>query len=530
MKKISVITSVCVLLLMVLGGCKKSLEDKYLNPEKSTSGSLPGFLTAMLDNARVRPNYWNVRTVLLQHTAVYSQTAFFLNESAVYQQSDSYTGQFWNNFYYYTSNGSGPMSVYRSMEALYNTMSDAGKANQEIYMQAAKIVLYDMGSQMVDLWGDIPFYMAGSLETNSTIVNAPFDGQVDLYKTFLAGLDEAATFFSTAAVNASFSKADILLSGNIANWWRYANSLRLRLLMRMSYYDEATAKTAVLEMLNNPAKYPLVDGANVANYSPAATDILLRPLTTYAADLRDGLTELPSHYAPDYMLNTVMLPVDDPRIPVMFDKFGKTTNGVFVPNPTYKAMPVTLTSAEQENNFGNYATVDSTTFLFNSALPGIVITAPEVNFLKAEAYERWGSSANAQTAYEAAVKQSVTFYYYLNQINTAALPKVAKPADTVIDAFVTNGVSYTGNSTAKLAKIWTQKWLNFGFLQSIQAWSEYRRTGYPQLTFPAGSLAGYTTPPNRFVYTSDEKAYNEDNYILVQARDTRNAKIFWDMN
>lgn len=515
---------------MVLGGCKKSLEEKYLNPEKSTTGSLPGFLTAMLDNARVRPNYWNVRTVLLQHTAVYSQTAFFLNGGTVYQQSDSYTGQYWNNFYYSTSNGSGPMSVYRSMEALYNNMSGTTKTSQEIYMQAAKVVLYDMGSQMVDLWGDIPFSLAGSLESSSSIVNAPFDGQVELYKTFLSGLDEAATFFSTAATNASFSKADILLSGSIANWWRYANSIRLRLLMRMSYYDEATAKAAVLEMLNNPAKYPLVDGSGVANYSPSVSDILLRPLTNYTANLNDGLTELPSHYAPDYMLNTVMLPVDDPRIPVMFDKYGKTTNGVFVPNATYKAMPVTFTSGEQENSFGLYAIVDSATFLQNPALPGIVITAPEVNFLKAEAYERWGSSSSAQTAYETAVKQSVTFYYYLNHLNTTGLATVSKPADSVIDAFVTNGVAYTGTTTEKLAKIWTQKWLNFGFLQSIQAWSEYRRTGYPQLTFPASTLSGYTTPPNRFVYTSDEKAYNEDNYLLVQAKDTRVFRIFWDMN
>ncbi|MGY0035379.1 SusD/RagB family nutrient-binding outer membrane lipoprotein [Pedobacter sp. NJ-S-72] len=98
------------------------------------------------------------------------------------------------------------------------------------------------------------------------------------------------------------------------------------------------------------------------------------------------------------MLNTVMLPANDPRIPVIYDKYGRTVNGKFVPNATYKAMPVTMSGSDQEAKFADYAVLDSATFLFNQKLPGIVITASEVNLLKAEAFERWGSSASAQTA------------------------------------------------------------------------------------------------------------------------------------
>ena len=398
-------------------------------------------------------------------------------------------------------------------------------------MQAARVIMYDQASQMVDLWGDIPFSEAGSLETTASISNPKFDEQRELYNTFLTGLETAATYFSTATADPGFNRADILLSGNVGKWRRYANSIRLRLLMRISNVDEATARTKVLEMLSNSDNFPLIDGGNAANYSPAASDVLLRPLTNYTENLRSALTELTSHYAPDYMLNKVMLPANDPRIPVMFDKFGQTVSGKFVPNQTYQAMPVTFTAAQQEAEFAKYSILDSTTFLENALLPGIVITAPEVNFLKAEAFERWGSSADAQAAYETAVKQSVTFYYYLNNLNTAGRAVLAKPADAEINTFVTaSPIAYAGSPTDKLALIWTQKWLHFGFLQSTQAWAEYRRTNYPQLIFPSATLSGYERPPLRLVYPSNEKSYNSTNYQAVQPGDTRDTRIFWDVN
>jgi len=530
MNKKSIIEGLLLVIVLLFSSCTDQLEEKYYNPEKSTQANIPGFFTAILNNDRVRPSYWNVRTFLLMQPAVYSQTAYFTNNSSSYQQADGYTEQFWNNFYSPTSNGSGVLGMFRAMEVAYNALSDADKASQEIFMQATKIVLYDQASQMVDMWGDIPFSEAGSLETSSTISNAKFDDQKELYTTFIAGLKDAATFFSTASTNTTFSKYDIMLSGSISKWQRYANSIRLRLLMRMSNYDENTAKTAVLEMLNNSSTYPLVDGSNDANYKPASTDILLQPLTTYTDNLNSALTELPSHYAPDYMLNTVMKPANDPRMAVIFDKYGATTNNVFVPNKDYNAMPISSTSSFAEKNYMYYAIVDSATFLQNKALPGIVITAPEVNFLKAEAFERWGSTTDAKTAYETAVKQSVSFYYYLNALNTSGLTVVTKPSDSDINDFVTTGVAYTGSSNDKLAKIWVQKWVHFGWLQSVQAWAEYRRTKYPQLTFPStGKLSGYETPPTRLIYPSGEKSNNASNYASVQSKDTRTTKIFWDV-
>jgi hypothetical protein len=528
MKKLIITLSIFALFTTGLSSCKKELEEKFNNPEKSSEANIPGFFTAMLNNNRIRPSYWNVRTFLLVQPAVYSQTAFFSNGSAAYQQSESYTQQYWEDFYAPSGNGSGVMALYRAMQKVYTDAPEGEKAAQELFMQAGKVVLIEQASKMVDLWGDIPYSEAGSLLSSNIIQNPKFDGQAALYASFIADLEAAATYFSTATTNASFAKYDILLSGNVDRWRRYTNSLRLRLLMRTSNVNAAAAQTAVMTMLNNATQYPLIDGAGSGTYAPATTDILLRPLTTSTDNLNSALTELPSHYAPDYMLNTLMLPTNDPRIPVMFDKFGRTVGGAFVPNPTFRAMPITFTAGQQESDFASYAILDSATFVQNPALPGIVITAPEVNFLKAEAFERWGG--DAATAYATAVQQSITFYYYLNNLNSTGLVKLPAPEAAVVTAFMAGPVAYTGTAAQKLAKIGNQKWLHLGFLQSTEAWSEYRRTGYPNLTFPAATLSGYQTPPNRLVYTTSEKTRNSTNYQAVQGQDTRTTKIFWDVN
>jgi len=531
MKRYIIGLGLFVLVAGSFSSCKKDLEDKYTNPEQSTTPSIPGFFTAMLNNDRVAAKYWNVRTFLSIGPGVYAQTSYFANGNAVYQQNDGYAQQYWDDFYAPGGNGSGSMAQYRSMELTFNASTEAEKATKAIFMEAGKVVLIEQAAKMVDLWGDIPYSEAGSLPTNNTITLPKFDGQKELYASFIADLKDAAAYFKTAASTAEFAKYDILLSGNVNKWERYANALRLRLLMRISNAEESTARTEVLAMLNDPANFPLVDGADVAAYNPKSSDILLSPLTNSTSTLVDAFKE-GSWYATDYMLNKVMLPANDPRIPVIYDKGSKTVDKKLVQNPTFKAMPYDFTTAQQEANFADYALVDSGTFLLNTALPGILITASEVNFLKAEAQERWGSTTAAKTAYDLALKQSVAFYYYLNNLNGSGIKKEVLPAANIIEDFVNSPtVAYNGAGSNKLEKIYTQKWLHFGVLQATEAWSEYRRTNLPSLQFvTAGKIAGFDVPPNRLIYPAREKSYNAANYAAVQANDTRLTKIFWDVN
>ena len=530
MKKLVILVHIIFLLAISLSGCKKTIDKDYNNPELSTKPIISGFFTAMLNSDRVRPAYWNLRTFFFLQASVYAQTTSFDNVPTAYQAVDGYIGNYWSDFYYPAGNGSGPMALYRSIQAAYSGLSATDQAAQQVYVQAARIVLDERAAKMIDNWGSIPFSQAGNLETASTIKNPVFDDQKALYYFLINDLDQAATYFGSTTLpgntQAAFTKADILLKGSLLKWQQYANSARLRLLMRTSYFDEATAKTAVTTMLNNPSTYPLIDGSNTGNYSPANSDVLLQALTTNTSStLYSALTEVDSYWATDYKLNKVMLPANDPRIPVIYDKYGPTVNGVFIPNTTYRAMPISYTNAQQDTAFANYSIVDSTTFLNNVKMPGIVITSTEVNLLKAEAFERWGLG-DAAAAYNTALTQSVYFYYYLNSLGGGTEPF---PSDAAIATFLNSSTAtYTGTSTQKLALIYTQKWLHFGFLQSDEAWAEYRRTKYPQLTFPTQTLVGYQTPPTRLLYPTVETAYNT-NYNSVKAADTRTTKIFWDV-
>jgi hypothetical protein len=523
---------VAVWVATVLTSCQDRLEEQYINPEKTTEASIGKFFTTMLDNRRVRADYWNIRTFLLVHPAVYTNTVSYTNVNNRYQQQLNYLDDFWKDYYtpnYYDQNrptggAGGVMAHMREIEKQYAALSDEEKQRADIFVHAASIVFYDQTAQMVDLFGDIPFSEAGKLNLTGELVAPKFDSSEEIYRALLEGLEESAAYFANttpdAQIAAGFSAQDILLKGSLDKWRRYANSIRLRLLMHISFQNEGKAQADVMEMLNAPGSFPLVD--------ETAHNVLLAPLTNYTDNMRNAVTELTSHIAPEFLLDQVLKPANDPRIRVLYDK---NVNADKVYNADYYSMPADIPSSEQEDNIadGRYAILDSTTFLYNTAFPGIVITSSEVNFLKAEAFERWGSTADAKTAYDKAVTHAVDFTFYLNTLGANFRETDAEPVVTPLE--LTNllnsaTVNYAGTKEEKFSKIGTQKWLSLGFMQSTETWTEFRRTGYPALTFvPDGSVL----PPNRLMYPGTEKVYNATNFEAVASKDTPATKIFWDV-
>jgi len=531
MRKIFVGFTACIVLLAGLMSCQDQIDGQFADPEKTDEPSIPKFFTFMIDNSRVRPEYWNVRTFLAPHAALYTQSVSFMNSTKRYQQQFSYLDDFWRD--YYTPSAGGVVAELREIERQYASMTPEEKAASDVFLHAARVLYYDQTAQMVDMWGDIPFEQAGSINLTRDIVLPEFNNAEEVYNAIISGLEESATYFATASlqplVQLSFTKQDILMQGNLDGWRRYANSLRLRALMRISYLHEDKAKTDVMKMLNAPADYPLVENA------AENQNILLLPQTTYQDNLRNALTELSSHLAPRYLLDGVLKPSNDPRIRVMYDKNLRINDDKSTQwNKTYKSMPLDTPSAGQEAGIakGRFAVLDQITFLNNKNIPGIVFTTQEVAFLKAEAYERWGSTGDAETAYKKGVEDAVRFTFYLHALGLGtAKPKDAPLANSDITDLLANAnVAYTGSKDEKLQKIWLQKWVSFGFLQSIQSWAEVRRTKYPALSFIADPQAGdYQLPGARLVYPPNEKTYNAVNYAKVASQDKPTTKIFWDV-
>ncbi len=532
MKRGKVIAGIGLLMLLISVACKNELDDRYENPDRTADATIDQFFTSMVNNNRVRPQYWEMSTFINWHIGVYTQSVGFLNTEYVYQQNETYINNRWDDFYRPSANGSGVMALYREIEKTYAALSADEQRNMEVFVQAAKVVLYEQTAQMVDMWGDIPFSEAGLLNKTGEVVYPAFDNGAVVYDTLLAGLKEASEYFSSAQLSLStqsvFATQDILLHGDLGRWQRYANALRLRLLMRISFVDEARAKAEVAEMLNNPAIYPLPGDAGT--YDPDNDDVLLQPLANYTDDLHIAFTDWTNYPAPYFMLEEVLKPVEDLRIPVLYDKYGQTMNGQFIPNSGYNGMPVTYSQTEQQINLEKFAILDSGTLLYNSKLPGVLITASEINFLKAEAYERWGGGS-AVDEYTEGIRRSIVFYYYLNNLNPSSARKITPPTDAAITIFIANAVTprYTGTQLDRLNAIWTQKWVHFGFMQAVQSWSELRRTHSPQLHFYTSPLTGYELPPSRLTYPTSEKSYNS-NYNAVASKDTRDGRVFWDVH
>lgn len=518
--------------LGVMSCSETDFEDNYYDPEKSVTASVEKLYTGLLYNNNLEnrnttfPRYWNLFTFQIPMLGTYSQTNGYTNGQKIYEQATAYNQDRWD--YYYTAF----ISNYREMENHYNSIEDAEQKEQfRLFMETGKVHLYDQTSQMVDIWGDIPFSEAGGLiTTGGDIIRPKYDKAEDIYMTMIDDLKNIADFLNSyepiAFYKAAFDNADILNQGDIEKWKIYANSLRLRLAMRISYYDEAKAQAVVGEILNNPGTYPVVSNVDETVQFVARGEQLNYVLTHHGGGIKDATI---GRTAPGYMVNDLMVPSMDPRLRVMFSE-NKNGDYVGVPNDWAGSR---VTDSTQANYFSR---LDTATYSRNDKFPGIIITAAEVSLFKAEAAERWSIGGDAAENYEAGIRQSIAFLYHINNLNDNAdgtnfVPEEA-PTEEEIAAFLSSDIiSYTGSMDEKLAKIGTQQWLNHGLMYAYHAWAEYRRTGYPALEFVEDpSSTQSTLPPLRLFYPETERTLNTENYNEVAAEDKVDVPIFWDVN
>jgi hypothetical protein len=527
-----------IALVCTLGGlfssCAKKIEESYNNPEKISEGSLSKLLSGMYLNKRIHPSYFDYYTFVMPVLANYSQLVATAPGNQMYFTNPSYVDGRWTDFYAgvrandgdapdYNYNGPGIMSNYREMQTTMSLMSADQQARNQVFLKVAEVLVYDQAAQMIDLWGDIPFSRANGLNgPDRTATDIPYDDAKTLYTTIINNLKTINTYLDTVTVEtdvkSELASADVLLKGDLVAWQRYANSLRLRLLMRISNSDEATAKTEVTAMLADAAAFPVVT-TNAQNVTFKESPTQVR------SDLVDVFTGYP--YAPEYLINTLQEANGDPRLEVMWDQ--DDVNG-------YKGFPWNGSVGDYDNQQRLFAVYDTATFTYNDNLPGVIMTAAEVSFLKAEAFERWGLG-DGGTEYTNGIRQSIEFYYGINQSaikrqgqNNFSRAALATPAADAVNTFLTQpAIAYTGTAAQKLEKIYTQKWEHFFVLQSGQAWAELRRTGYPALQFPTVGNSQAPNPPKRLLYPANERLYNPIEYGKVSGKDTRDTPIFWDV-
>jgi hypothetical protein len=520
------------------GSCAdNAYTDIYPNPAKTEKVSCDKLMTGVFYAGRdyTFNSYWRVWTWDNYSLGVYAQTIGFLNdEGSIYAVGDSYANDRWANFY-------NTLTQFRVLEDAYNKLNEQEQATYRISKDLAEVFVYDHLSQIVDIWGDVPFAKAGYLYLTGDVAGSypSYEKAEDLYTLMLDRLGALSTDIHSlngklnAQAASYLPKQDFINNGDLDKWEAYCNSLRLRLAVRVASQGALAekGKQVVDEILKG--NLPLAsdnDKTIQLQCSEEDTGNFLNPDA-----LRTGYAEKATYSnASQAMLNALTKTVageNDPRLPILYSKNAAGE---------YKGLdPEHETYAEQELNVLKpsdkraYSRIDSTTVGYNRKFISPILTASEVAFLKAEAYlQGWttGGEAKAKEEYIKGIVYSAQFYFKENEISPSKDgTKLDYPGDAAVTAYATKAWDAAAN---KLEAIIIQKWLNFGFIQSSQAWNEVRRTGYPALFFPVDNGAQVLkNVPSRVRYPNSERSNNTANYnAQVQAMggdDSYYIKIFW---
>jgi len=512
--------------LIYASSCEKSAFDEfYRDPSKVTEVSVERQFSGMIYGYRqlIVPDYRNLFVTLRPTIFRYLHITGWINGQNDLLPGGAAIEDRWSRYY-------EGLAQFRELETVYNNSPDIEKEEKKIFFLAAKVLFYDQTQQTVDLHGDIPWSQAGLLSRNGGDYQksyAPYDKAEDIYTSMLDNLKQLSSELNNLSISTGiqtqFATQDIVNGGDLTLWKKYCNSLRMRMLVRVSgspaFASRATQELE--EIMGNPTTYPLI----LTNAENAQIDIFNQDGAIHTRGIRDAFeaggwsANLASKAMVDHMVAK-----QDPRLPFFFEP-GENAGSVFIGTDQ---MQTSSQQALAETN-GMVALVNRSTISRNQYFPGILFSATETQLLLAEYHNKNGNAALAKTAFGNAVRESADLYRAIRAAsndNTVVAP--ADPTQAQIDAYLAN-LDWDA-ATNKLNLIAEQKWLHFNVIQTVQAWSEVRRLDYPTFTYTIPASDIQKTVPVKFTLPPSESVYNAANYESVKAQDNVNTKLFWDVN
>ncbi|MBI1344088.1 MAG: SusD/RagB family nutrient-binding outer membrane lipoprotein [Terrimonas sp.] len=338
---------------------------------------------------------------------------------------------------------------------------------------------------ITDRWGDVPY--SESLTGNAT---PKYDTQEEIYAGILQDLTDAVGSFDGGAK----MNGDIIYGGDPASWKKFANSLRMLVSLRMSKrYPSAggLAATNFLAALNdaNGSIDQNTENAKI-NFPGGAYQNPWYVSYVVSARVDDAISST---------MTGTLSSLNDPRI----NKYGSTTTGFpyGLDRPHAVAVP---------SGWGLVLAGQA----ISDADDVVLVNAATVLFARAEAAERGWTTENAASLYAQAVTASMEQWGY---------------ASGAAGYLAQGTVAY--GATDHLKKIGTQRWIAM-YPDGMQAWAEWRRTGYPVLTPAQYASNSSGQIPRRFVYGTGEYSTNNANVTEAAGRlsggDTQDSKMWWD--
>lgn len=526
MKKQFLILGLLASFISITTSCKKeSFDEVYRNPSKVTETSVDKQFTGVIVGFKelIIPTYRNLFVTLRPTINRYIQTQGWLNEANHLTVGGAASTDRWEQYY-------KGLTQYKELESLYDKLGEAEKNEKRIFFLAAKILFYDQTQQMVDLYGDIPWTEAGKLNANGgdyTISYPKYDSAQEIYTSMLDDLKAISTELNMLSIpeniTKSFNTQDLINNGDLSLWKKYCNGLRLRMLTRVSSTSQFSNRSSseLAEIINNQSTYPL----GTTNADNAQIEVYNAGSKISSDGIRDAF-EADGWYAnlASKKMIDEMKAKADPRLPFIFEPGASANN-------QYIGLDQSLGNAAQADlaRGGTIAIYNKSTFSRNKFFPGLLLTATEVNLLLAEYYNKTGNASNAKTAFENAVKESISLYQSIrSKSDDNTTPAAAEPNTAAINTHLAN-LNWDGSSN-KLQLIATQKWIHLNLVQAIEAWSEVRRLDFPKFEVPTQSSDINKTIPVKFTLPTSESTHNKTNYDQIKDQDNQNTKLFWDAN
>ena len=364
----------------------------------------------------------------------------------------------------------------------YQTIIDKSTAssNWTYYLIATVMKAYTL-QVLVDLYDQVPYSEAFQGNGN---LQPKFDDGYSVYEDLLSKIDTALSKDLTARTNVAPGSTDLVFNGDMDQWIRFANTLKLKMYLRMVNTKPEEAQSEITALFNSGAEF-LESDAAISSFS--ATPDKQNPFYAYNIFRLNTTTNL-------RISETLVSYLEDHSDPRIVSYAGTTS-------------PLGMNQGDYTNN----AFLTATVFVQSATDPVEFISGAESYLLQAEAKERYFNGGGAKTLYDAGVTAAFAFWGF----------------DAT--SFIATGGDYaypvTGTLDNKIEAIINQKWASFpGGCHSLEAFFERNRTGYPksssvyynnpayvpgQFVISANSVIG-DKYPKRLVFPDVEKSRNSN--------------------
>jgi len=464
---------------VLASSCGKELSEVNINPNATENAQPDYLLTAAIKNTA--DAYWGTTNNL-------NSSLLFVQQWAKVQYTEE------DRFIYSNSSFTSLWStVFSQSINSFNKIIEIGNSTSNPNYRGVALTLRSWSFLLLtDAYGDIPYSQAGKL---SEFITPAYDKQKDVYYGLLEDLKTAKNALDP---NGKAIAGDIIYSGNILKWKKFANSLRLRIALRIADREPARAKQ-VLDEIKSDGDLYISDNADIAQLiyqlSPQQNPVSAQ------FDTRD-----------DYRISKTIVDklfaLNDPRLPVYASKTETATPQEYV------GLPNGLTNSEA-SNLGFAKTSKPGSYFRAPQAPAVIFSYAELLFDRAEAAARGLTTENAADLYKQGIAASLKQYGISDALATTYLAQIA--------------VQY--NATNYKKSIGEQKWLAL-FGQGLEAWAEQRRLDYPQLTASGNTVLDGKIPV-RFIYPGSEQSLNGQSYknaVANQGADLLTTKLWFDVN